>query len=329
MMIWNVALPDDWESRVRSALANVRDDLARGALHPLGAGMESVALRLDPPDGDGGTSFVLRFPYNEDGAEGIACEAALLPELAEHLPLPIPRFAFTAPNPLGPGEFCCYPAVPGESLSEEDWHRRGLLDEPAPIRRIAALIDAIHAFPVGRARELGVPESDPRAEFGERLDLLRAEVVPALPSSESRTLVAAFEDYIGDDACFDYEPVLIHADISLDHLLVTGTDVTGLIDFGDTTIGDPDYDLCYLWSETGPGFTQRLQELRGVPFTDRLQRKLRFWELADAAADVLHGIEHGHSEFRDESLAVLRGLLTQRGSGSNAEASHGYTADVR
>ncbi|MFF3669956.1 phosphotransferase [Microtetraspora malaysiensis] len=314
MMIWNATLPDDWESRVRSALASVRDDLAHGALRPLGAGMESVALRLDLPDGDGGTPFVLRFPRNEDGAEGIACEAALLPELAGHLPLPIPQFAFTAPNPLGPGEFCCYPAVPGESLSEEEWHRRGLLNEPAPIRRVAALIDAIHAFPTGRARQLGVPEWDPRAEFGESLDLLRAEVIPALPSGESRTLLAAFETYLGDDSCFDYEPVLIHADISLDHLLVTGTDVTGLIDFGDTAIGDPDYDLCYLWSETGPGFIRRLQELRGVPFTDSLERKLRFWELADAAEDVLHGIEHGLSEFRDQSLALLRGFLAERAS---------------
>ncbi|WP_067179998.1 phosphotransferase [Microtetraspora niveoalba] len=308
----DVTLPDGWESRVRRALASVRDDFARGSLRPLGAGMESVALRLDPPDGDADRPFVLRFPRNEDGAEGIACEAALLPELAEHLPLPIPRFVFTAPNPLGPGEFCCYPAVPGESLSEEEWHRRGLLDEPAPIRRIAALIDAIHAFPATRARQLGVPEWDPRAEFSESLDLLRAEIVPALSPAESRTLLAAFETYLGDDACFDYEPTLIHADISLDHLLVTGTDVTGLIDFGDTTIGDPDYDLCYLWSETGPGFIRRLQELRGVPFSDRLERKLRFWELADVTEDVLHGIEHGLAEFRDQSLALLRDLLSER-----------------
>ncbi len=93
---------------------------------------------------------------------------------------------------------------------------------------------------------------------------------------------------------------------------MAGTDVTGLIDFGDTTIGDPDYDLCYLWSETGPGFIRRLQELRGVPFSDRLERKLRFWELADVTEDVLHGIEHGLAEFRDHSLALLRDLLSER-----------------
>lgn len=301
----NVALPDGWEPEVRAALAAVRTDLAACPMRLLGAGFESVALLLDA----GREAYVLRFPRGEDGAEGIACETRLLPELAETLDVPIPRFAFTAPNPLGPGTFCCYPAVPGDSLDEDDWRARGLLDEPGPVRQIADLIEAIHAFPVERARALGVPETDERAEFAEDLRLVRAEVAPLLPRDEARRLVAAYERYLGDDANFAGPPALTHADLSLDHLLVTGNRVTGLIDFGDVRIGDPDYDLCYLWPETSPAFVGRLQEHRGRPLDDRLEGKLRFWELADPAADVLHGIEHGMPDVRDEGLGHLRALL--------------------
>ncbi len=299
------ALPDAWEPKVRAVLAGVRPDLARRPLRPLGAGHESVALLLDAES----DTYVLRFPRGETGAASIAREARLLPELAGTLGVPIPRFAFTAPNPLGPGSFCCYPIVPGESLDEEDWHARGLLDEPETARRVAELIEAIHAFPVERARELGVPEVDLRAEHTRELPRVHAEVVPLLPPYEARRLVAAYERYLGDDGNFAVPPTLIHADLSLDHLLVDGTRITGLIDFGDVRIGDPDYDLCYLWPETNPAFVRRLQEHRGRRLDARLEGKLRFWELADPVSDVLYGIEHGMPDVRDEGVDLLTTLL--------------------
>ncbi|GAA0552837.1 phosphotransferase family protein [Actinomadura livida] len=308
-MTRNVTLPEDWEPKVRAALAGARPDVAGCPLRLLGTGYESVALLLDAEQGAAGESYVLRFPRNEDGAEGIAREARLLPELAGTLDLPIPRFAFTAPNPLGPGSFCCYPAVPGESLDEDDWHDRGLLDEPGPVRQIADVIEAIHAFPVERARELGVPEADLRADYTEELDLVRTEVAPLLAPEEGRELVAAYERYLADDGNFADPPALTHADFSLDHLLITGTRITGLIDFGDVRIGDPDYDLCYLWPETNRSFIRRLQEHRGRPLDARLEGKLRFWELADPVSDVLHGIEHGMADVREEGIGYLKPLL--------------------
>ncbi|MEU8798150.1 aminoglycoside phosphotransferase family protein [Spirillospora sp. NPDC048819] len=304
-MTRNVVLPEAWEPRVRAALADVRPDLAGCPLRHLGAGYESVALLLEAER----ETYVLRFPRGEDGAAGIACEARLLPELGGTLGVPIPSFAFTAPNPLGPGVFCCYPLVPGESLDEEEWHARGLLDEPGPVRQIADLLEAIHAFPVERARELGVPEADLRADFTGDLRLVRAEVAPLLPPDVARLLIAAYERHLADDGDFDGRPALIHADFSLDHLLVTGTRITGLIDFGDVRIGDPDYDLCYLWPETNRRFVRRLQEHRGRPFDARLEAKLRFWELADPVSDVLHGIEHGMPDVRDEGVNLLTTLL--------------------
>ncbi|MFC6884898.1 MULTISPECIES: phosphotransferase [Actinomadura] len=302
------ALTGERERRVRKAVADVRPDLAEaGALRPLGEGFESVALLLEPP---GGPAHVLRFPRNEDGAEGIACETRLLPELAPRLPVPVPRFAFTAPNPLGPGTFCCYPAVPGDSLRPEEWHARGLLDEPGPVRLIARVLDAVHAFPAERARELGVPLQEPREEYADSERLAREHVVPLLPRGEADALLAAFGAYLGDDANFPDEPVLIHGDVSLDHLLVTGTEITGLIDFGDVAVGDPDFDLAYLWQQAGPGLVRRVQEERGAPMTARLEAKLRFWALADPVEDVLHGMENDLPDLSERRLADLRTLLS-------------------
>ncbi|RJO73480.1 hypothetical protein D5S18_19895 [Nocardia panacis] len=298
----SVELPVDWDVSVRAALAeSPRPELADGSLQPLGAGMDSVALLLE----HAGVGHVLRLPQSLDGADGIAREARLLPELALRLPLPIPGFLFTAPNPLGPGRFCVYPAVPGDSLSVAEWERRGIARTPDAVRVLAELIDALHGFPVDRARELGIETADPRGDFAEDLDAVRAEVIPLLPAPEARALLAAWEGYLADDANFAYRPTLLHSDISLDHLLVTDTRITGLIDFGDTEIGDPAYDLAYLYPEAGPAFVRRVQQARGADLDPGLERKLRFWACADPARDVLHGIENDLPDFGAERLAVL------------------------
>lgn len=304
----SVVLPDGWEGSVREALAgSPRPESAAGSLRLLGAGMDSVALLLEW----GGGEYVLRLPQDPHGAEGIAREARLLPELADRLPVPIPRFLFTAPNPLGPGEFCVYPAVPGESLSEEHWHERGLPDRPEIHRRVAESLEGVHAFPVDRARELGIRTWDLRGEFGDDLKTVRAEVIPLLSRSDAALLLSAWEHYLDDDANFAYRPTLIHADVSLDHLLVTGSEITGLIDFGDVAIGDPDYDLCYLYPEAGREFVEGVQRCRGTELTPRTEAKLRFWACADPALDVLHAQEHDMPEFLNQRLLVLSEALAR------------------
>lgn len=57
---------------------------------------------------------------------------------------------------------------------------------------------------------------------------------------------------------------------------------------------------------------------RSRPLDARLEGKLRFWELADPATDVLHGIEHDLPAVRDEGLQLLKTLLTpaRRSDGS-------------
>ncbi|MBV7707451.1 phosphotransferase [Nocardia nova] len=301
----SVELPPGWQDRVRGALAgSPRPELASGSLCLLGAGLDSVALQLDWA----GQPYVLRLPQDPHGAEGIAREAGLLPELAPLLPVPIPQFLFTAPNPLGPGEFCVYPLVPGESLDEEEWAERGLLHSDAA-RTIAELIDLIHSFPVDRAQSFGVEVTDLRGDFAADLKAVRAEVLPLLDASEAEELSAAWQRYLDDDANFDFEPTLIHADMSLDHLLITDGAISGLIDFGDVEIGDPDYDLCYLYPEAGRDFVREIQRCRARDLEPVTENKLRFWACADPALDVLDAIEQGRTDFRDQRLAVLRQAL--------------------
>ncbi|MGW3367335.1 phosphotransferase [Streptosporangium canum] len=299
-MIRSVSLPDDWEPRIRESLDGVLPELRAAPLRTLGAGLDNVTLLLNE-------QLVLRLPKNADGAESVEREARLLPELV--LDLAIPRFLFTAPNPLGPGSFCGYPLVPGEVLSPEQWHARGLVSRPGPVRQVAAALDAIHDFSADKVEKLGAPAWDLREDFAEDLAAVREEVLTRLEVGERRALLAAWEGYLEDDGNFAYLPTLTHGDLSLDHLLVTGEEITGLIDFGDAEIGDPDYDLAYLWAEAGEDFVRRVQACRGLPFTGGLARKLDFWALAEPARDAVYGLEIGEPDLVDGALRTLRARL--------------------
>ncbi|MFB7722327.1 phosphotransferase [Nocardia sp. NPDC056100] len=297
----------DWEGRVRGMLAGAgRAEMAGWGMRVLGEGQENVAVLV-------GDAYVVRLPKDAGGAEGVAREGRLLAELAGSLRLAVPRYEFTAPNPLGPGECCIYPVVPGEVLSEDEWLARGMLDDETVARTIAEFIEGVHAFPADRAREFGVRERDMRAEFAARLEVIRALVIPLLPAGDGRELAARWEKYLGEERNFEYSPVLMHGDVSLDHLLVTGNRITGVIDFGDVQIGDPDYDLSYLWPDAGPEFVRRVQHWRGRPLDEQLIGKLDFWAVADAAIDVLYAIERGMPEFRDVSVKQVRSMLARFG----------------
>ena len=78
-----------------------------------------------------------------------------------------------------------------------------------------------------------------------------------------------------------------------------------MIDFGDVSIGDPDYDLAFLGRTLGTGFMADL--LRHLPNADpvRLAQKIRCFGSLNAIDDVLIGIDRGDRILVDSSLADL------------------------
>ena len=62
-----------------------------------------------------------------------------------------------------------------------------------------------------------------------------------------------------------YAPKMIHGDLSPDHFLIDSEtkDLTGIIDFGDIAICDPDYEYLYIFEDCGKSFTCDLLHARG------------------------------------------------------------------
>jgi aminoglycoside phosphotransferase (APT) family kinase protein len=100
---------------------------------------------------------------------------------------------------------------------------------------------------------------------------------------------------------------LLHGDLHAGHLLVDPAGrVVGLIDWADACLGDPAYDLKFLWVLPGEHFVEEVLSFYDGPIDPGFLDRIRFYGVCTAVDEVAYGL----SESRDENLR--RGLATLR-----------------
>ncbi|AUX24386.1 phosphotransferase [Sorangium cellulosum] len=295
------------EHRIPDALAAQLIGDAFPALRPvrlelLGEGWDNVAYLVDG-------ELIFRFPRRQAAVPLLEREHRLLPALAPRLPLAIPVPELFGRAGAGPYRwpFLGYRRVAGETACRanlDDRERRALA---APLARFLA---ALHAFPTGEARRLGMPPDSigkldlaariPQAR--ERLERMRAlgllrDVRPWSELLEAGAALRASEDLR-----------VVHGDLYARHLLVSAGParaLCGVIDWGDLHLGDPAVDLSVAHSVLPPEAHDTFRATYG-------EIDARRWELAriraihHSAAVVLYGHDIGDSALVREGLRIFR-----------------------
>jgi aminoglycoside phosphotransferase (APT) family kinase protein len=301
---------------VREALRRYAPALADEPIAFLSEGWEFWAFTA----GD----HVLRFPMRDRGSvwklgdrssrESLDIERALNPELNSVLPCEVPVidvFGVSGPNDA---PFAGHRYLPGEVVMSAS-------RPPSPNfgREVGALLRALRALPAERAVSLGVPLYDGPRLRGERMphyeDVIR-RVFPLL-SCETRTHVErAYETYLNDPACFEFEPVLAHTDLAV-NVLISPEDggVGGLIDFGDAAVSSPALDLwlpVYGFDQLGIA-DQKAACLAEAGIGDRdlkrLMPELAFLDVRYPILGILHGLNIEDADFVEESIRELNSLV--------------------
>jgi aminoglycoside phosphotransferase (APT) family kinase protein len=203
-----------------SRTALIRDTLGRepGAVTWVDDGYDFLVAVVD-------RAWVFRFPRRDVVAEAVEVEILLLPELAAALPVAVPRFAQVVREPE---LVVMYPLIDGEPIRDED---------PAGV---AAFLSALHAFdPSG----LPVERPDWRESYERQCARFERTVVPLLDVDERRRATRFFR---GVETLEGFSAALLHADLLPEHLLCRGGRLVGVIDWGDTRVGDPALDFAWL-----------------------------------------------------------------------------------
>jgi len=286
---------------IRADIARVAPEFAGAALTYLGEGMDSVAVQADG-------AFVFRFAKHADAARGLRRELAILPRLATTLPVAVPRLRYAGDRETDGLPFVGYPLIRGEPLQRpvldglDHASRDGVLDD------LAALLAAVHAFPVDEAAACGAAPHGTRAGYAEDLRHARTAVFPRLDPGTRRRAKALLSAYLDGDTNFDAPPVLLHGDLWPEHVLVSRETnrLTGVIDWGDLCLGDPAYDLAFLALRLGPEFAAGLARRLGGVDPSRTAAKLLPIALFNALDDVLTGLD------RDDPALIAGGLADVR-----------------
>ena len=222
------------EDLARRLLQNQHPDLATLPISTADSGFDNVLFRL-------GDDFAVRLPRRAIGAELAASEHRWLPELAERLPLPVPVPVRIGAPALGyPWPWSVVRWVAGTSAEIAP-----VRDAHDGARKLAEFLRALHIPAPDDAPHnpwRGIPLTDRVERTLATIDGLRARGADL----DLDEVAAAFERAARRPA-WSGHPVWLHGDLHPRHVLTVDGQISGVIDFGDLTSGDPATDLAAVW----------------------------------------------------------------------------------
>ena len=216
---------------VRRLLAGQHPDLADLPVEFLANGWDNELYRV-------GDELVARMPRRQLGAKIILHEQRWLPSLAPRLPLPIPYPERTGHSALGyPYSWSVVPFLPGTPATDGD-----SLDLGGAAASVGGFLGALHVpappdAPLNPFR--GVPLAARAPTFAENLRLVAGEV-------DRDAVLRVWESALTAPR-YAGPPAWLHGDLHPANILVADGRVSGVIDFGDITSGDPAVDLSVAW----------------------------------------------------------------------------------
>jgi aminoglycoside phosphotransferase (APT) family kinase protein len=190
-----------------------------------------------------GTTMTVRLPTAAGYVPAVAKENAWLPRLAPALPVAVPPI-------LGmgqPGEGYPYPWSVRGWLAGETANRASIADLPRFAASVAGFLRALQ-----RCDTDGAPLAGAHSWY--------RGASPGHYDDETRRCLAALTDVVDTgrasrvwEAALAAEwrgsPVWFHGDIAAGNLLVSGGELSAVIDFGTSGVGDPACDLVIAWTE--------------------------------------------------------------------------------
>lgn len=331
-----ISTPAPLPAPVRAALAATVPGTDAATATVIGEGWGSVAYRLPDPTGD----WVLRLarPRAPWALGDLEREVRLLP-LLERQPFDnaVPRDARLLRDGHGRTLGALHRLVPGTPLMHAPMPRGRV--RAALLADIGRALSVLHATPRTDAQRHGVREVD---LWNDHYVAQIERALPLLPPGSRAWLAAKAETFERESGTSRAPRVLIHGDLSGDHLLVDERGrLAGLIDFGDAMVADPALDFAgilngFRWDdlrvvldhyqgEVDPGWLHRARFYIDV---------VPIYQVTDGAVAVgpeeqRRGVRRLAARAAATTRAALRGAEPMRTARRSDEAPREHSGKVR
>lgn len=247
-----------------------------------------------------GDHLVARLPRREVAVALVENEARWVPRVEPGLPLPIPTPVFLGEPGHGyPWPWMLVRRVPGEPVTAST-----TLDVESAASSLGGFLRALHRPAPGDAPSnpfRGVP-------LLERDEAVRARI-GRLRSVLDTTAVREMWEAALQAPEFDGPALWIHGDLHAANLMAHEGRLTGVVDFGDITGGDPATDLAVAWMLFPDETRAQFLDAYGGP--DRPTReRARGWALVFALAFLASSA--GHDTMGAMGTVTMQRVLADR-----------------
>jgi len=245
--------------------------------------------------------WLFRFPKREVCVAKLNMEHKLLSSLGEWVSLPVPNYEYFHESLESSGQtFAVYrklPGIPGDISKEVDRHRVA--------RQLGVFLERLHTFPVDKAREAGVLEKHDLIAHWQ--DKCRKQLLRLDDPNVNRGLLLR---YLENDTplAFDGAPSLVHNDLWAEHILVDARSggVSGIIDWGDTIIGDPAIDFACLYAWYGESWLESVLTHYTIKLDAEVISRSRYLATCLAIHNITLGRDIGHVQWVEAGYAALQ-----------------------
>jgi aminoglycoside phosphotransferase (APT) family kinase protein len=285
---------------VRLLLAEQHPDLARLPVEFMANGWDNAMFRV-------GDTLLARLPRREPAAAILLNEQRWLPVLAPQLQLPIPLPERTGLPAHGyPWSWSVVPYLPGVPATVAD-----RLDLPRVAAALGGFLGSLHtpAPPDAPANPFrGVP-------LAGRVEAFEANLRLVAGPFDRDAVLRVWKSALAAPG-YEGPPVWLHGDLHPANILISHGRVSGVIDFGDITSGDPATDLAVAWMllplPSHAGFSTAYRAARNASsaasIDDPVWTRARGWALNFAIVFLAHSADN--PQLMNVGRRTLRRVLT-------------------
>jgi aminoglycoside 2''-phosphotransferase len=250
-------------------------------------------------------SIVFRFPKYQIGIDNLKKETEILEAINSNVSIPIPNPIYQFFEKWEVGKvFVGYELIQGSPLWKETFV--SIKNEEIKKRLASQLVDFLIKIHSISKNKLPLEEDNPREQMVNLYQMIQNKLYPFMSIEAQRQISHSFETFLHSKTCVNINTTLIHGDFGSSNILWNPDtyNISGIIDFGGSGIGDPAYDFAGILSSYGEDFFNMCLDL--YPNGNEISERVKFYRSTFALQEALHGVEN------DDVVAFENGIKAFR-----------------
>ena len=274
--------------------------------------VSSINLMLNGLDAlvfDINDSIIVKIPRRDYLNEQFEKEVFLLQFLYNYYEneLMIPKIIYKWPKTeILPYNYFGYQKIPGRPLTKKDLTRKS---SEIYGKQIANFLTILHTIPITNFQNtvIEVPNTTDWTTIYQKLELRTEKTIfPLIHMEIQNWIKKTFNEFLSLSNTFN--PVLLHGDLMKGNIIINSKEkvITGIIDWGDSRIGDPALDFASLSFDYGDFITKKVLTNYDRNIDKDFMNRIHFYKFCYLLYTIDLGLETKNNKIITKGLNLIK-----------------------